>query len=218
MKCLLLSKSIAEYTKKDIDNGFCPKEIYEICCGLRTCFCLSYAIRKDNDFYLIFIENEIAIKFIGRELRFLGPDERSQALLLYKALKKRKPEMNKNIWIESTPGIYIKKGSDFNEVLKELISAKNSNLYIVQNQSTQSSSNRTNDFMSKQRLLEKQGIYIFSFDEISPSNLLQNCSYLNLKNETIPTINLKNIKKISDQILMLNYLLDVKNASEDIST
>jgi hypothetical protein len=178
---------------------------------------LSYAIRKNNDFYLFFTENAIAIKFIGKELRFLGPDERSQALLLYKALKKRKSGMNKNIWIKSTPGIYIKKVNAFSEFLKEYLKVYNSKLYIMQNKSIQSFSNEVNYNINKQLPLKKEGTYIFAFDDISPFSFFQNLSNINLKDKEITNINLENIKKISDQILMLNYLMDSKNTREDNS-
>jgi len=83
---LLFVKNIASYSKSDIDKGNTPLDVYKLCSCIRESFCLSYAIRKNNNLYLYFQNEHILIKFEGRTLRFVGPDERSQALLLEKAL------------------------------------------------------------------------------------------------------------------------------------
>ena len=108
---LLLIEKVIDYSKKNIDKGNTPSEIYKICSCIRTAFCMSYGIRKNNDLYLYFQNNTILIKFGGNKLRYLGPDERSQALLLQKALHKVNQYTNIDTgdWTESTPGIYVKK-------------------------------------------------------------------------------------------------------------
>ncbi|MHA1764008.1 MAG: hypothetical protein ACTSYC_09685, partial [Promethearchaeota archaeon] len=83
---LLIIKRIAPFTKKDIDKGNTPLEIYDLCTCIKETFCLSYAIRKLNDLYLYFIEESLFLKFHGGELKYLGSDERSQAILLLKAI------------------------------------------------------------------------------------------------------------------------------------
>jgi len=107
---LLILEEIINYTKRDIDKGLTPPFIYKICSCIRETFCLSYAIRKNNSLYLYFQGEKILIKFEGSRLRYLGPDERSQALLLKKVLDKSIPFINSNgnKWIKSTPGIYFK--------------------------------------------------------------------------------------------------------------
>ncbi|MFX1531798.1 MAG: hypothetical protein ACFFBC_11850, partial [Promethearchaeota archaeon] len=85
---LLLFEKIIEYTKKQINKGLTPQKIYELCSCIRETFCLSYSIRKNNNLYLYFQEENLLLSFIGKKLRYLGPDERSQALLLLKALTK----------------------------------------------------------------------------------------------------------------------------------
>jgi len=85
---LLIIEEIIDFTKKDIDKGYTPPLIYKICSCIREAFCLSYAIRKNNNLYLYFQKEKILIKFEGSRLRYLGPDERSQALLLKKAFEK----------------------------------------------------------------------------------------------------------------------------------
>ncbi len=107
---LVLIAKIIDFTKNDIDKGNTPSEMYKICSSIRTSFCLSYDIRKNNTLFLYFQEDKVLVKFEGNQLRYLGPDERSQALLLNKALNKI--DQYKNLsnmdWIKSTPGIYVK--------------------------------------------------------------------------------------------------------------
>ena len=107
---LLLIANIIDFTKNDIDKGNTPTEIYKICSSIRTTFCLSYNIRKNNTLFLYFQENKVLVKFEGNQLRYLGPDERSQALLLKKALNKidHYKTLNNIDWIKSTPGIYVR--------------------------------------------------------------------------------------------------------------
>ena len=107
---LILIKNVSDYTKKDIDKGNTPLDIYKICLCIKEAFCLSYAIRKQNILYLFIVQELALIKFDGIKLRYLGSDERSQALLLRKALDRLK---NLNItehdkWMRSTPGIYVR--------------------------------------------------------------------------------------------------------------
>ena len=108
VKFLVCIDKISNFNKKAIDEGNTPLDVYRLCSCIREVFCLSYAIRKENEFYIFINQNKLFLKLIGRSLRYLGSDERSQAILLLKAL-----EMEQTIpydkWINSTPGIYIKK-------------------------------------------------------------------------------------------------------------
>ncbi len=117
---LLLVKNLINYNKKDIDVGKTPLEIYKICSCIRETFCLSYAIRKENNLF-IFIQNDgILIKFEGNKLKYLGPDERSQALLLSKAIDNVNLFNSSDIenWKKSTPGIYVRKFSNNESFIK----------------------------------------------------------------------------------------------------
>ena len=93
---LLIIEEIIDFTKKDIDIGYTPPLIYKICSCIREAFCLSYAIRKNNNLFLYFQKEKILIKFEGSRLRYLGPDERSQAILLKKVLDKSISTINSN--------------------------------------------------------------------------------------------------------------------------
>lgn len=107
---LILNEKVPKYSKEDIDKGKTPLDAYILCSCLRETFCLSYKIRKSNNLYMYFQEGNLLIKFEGIKLRYLGPDERSQALLLGKALIKAKREGDSGdiIWKKSTPGIFIR--------------------------------------------------------------------------------------------------------------
>ena len=107
---LIYYETIPDYNKGEIDKGVTPPEIYRICSCIRETFCLSYGIRKINNLFLYIQDKKVLIKFIGKKLRYLGPDERSQALLLNKALEKarRNSQFNNDNWVESTPGIQVK--------------------------------------------------------------------------------------------------------------
>ncbi len=86
--------------------GF-PPEIYEIITAIQASFFLSHKIRTNTEVVLAFIDENLVIHYIGSELRFLGPDERSIGMLLMKALEKKDAAHAKKI--QSTPGIWIQK-------------------------------------------------------------------------------------------------------------
>ncbi len=108
---LIITKTIPDYSKHDIDFGNTPKIVIQLCLCLKEAFFLAYKIRKYVNFYIYIEESEILIKFEGKTLRYLGPDERSQSLLLEKALKMScyKDSISPMMFIKSTPGIFIKK-------------------------------------------------------------------------------------------------------------
>ncbi|MFX1311284.1 MAG: hypothetical protein ACFFHD_01555 [Promethearchaeota archaeon] len=130
---LLLIKEINYYNKNGIDKGNIPIIIYKLCSCIRETFCLSYSIRKSNNLYLYFVKEYVLIRFKGKNLRFLGPDERSQALLLYKALNKAKHILSPDYerWYESTPGIYIKIYSDNNTFINSFFSNRKGKIYFI---------------------------------------------------------------------------------------
>jgi len=111
---LLLIENIIDYNKNNIDKGNTPPDIYKVCSCIRETFCLSYAIRKSNNLYLYSQNENILIKFEGINLRYLSSDERSQALLLKKALDKINQYKSSYMdnWVKSTPGIYVRKFSN----------------------------------------------------------------------------------------------------------
>lgn len=89
-----------------------------LCRCINAALFLSHGMRRDVRVYLV-LKGEPApsklIRFEGKEVRYLSPDERSAASLIKKALEKNAQEF----WVESTPGVSIRKG-DFGDVLSEL--------------------------------------------------------------------------------------------------
>ncbi len=108
---LILIEKISKFTKSNIDKGKTPLDIYNLCSIIRESFCCSYSIRKDNNLYIYINSIHILIKFEGNSLRYLGSDERSQALLLNKALDKinEAEKINFQGMQKSTPGIFVKR-------------------------------------------------------------------------------------------------------------
>ncbi|MDD1779359.1 MAG: hypothetical protein LUQ65_14425 [Candidatus Helarchaeota archaeon] len=103
--CLLYPKYI-EIKKDYFEEGF-PTEIYNIIMAIQAAYFLSHKIRTNTEVLLAFLDNDLVIHYIGSELRFLGPDERSIGMLLMKALEKK--DAAREIKIQSTPGIWIQK-------------------------------------------------------------------------------------------------------------
>ena len=82
---------------------------------------MSYSIRKENILFFYFQKKPVLIKFVGAELKFLGPDERSQALLLLKAFEKMaNTTIDYENWIKSTPGIYYRQFQDDKSIITYL--------------------------------------------------------------------------------------------------
>jgi len=204
---LLMIEEITNYTKKDIDKGKTPPEIYVLCNCIRETFCISYSIRKNNNLYFYFHKENVLIKFIGNELRFLGSDERSQALLLNKALNKNDTQNSEyDTWIKSTPGIYFKKYSEDSSILgylESIIKAKFIFLIsddVINNDLFPEAKN----FNTLENITEY--FYIIPTYSISKSNTNLIQLIKGLKN--IQFIELLKIKAIHDKILHINYQID----------
>ncbi|MHA1256343.1 MAG: hypothetical protein ACTSPS_12150 [Promethearchaeota archaeon] len=206
---LLIIEEIINYTKKDIDKGYTPPLIYKICCScIRETFCLSYAIRKNNTLYLYFQKEKILIKFEGSNLRYLGPDERSQALLLKKALDKITSNINSNgnKWIKSTPGIYSKSFLDDFSFIDYLDSSVQDPIIFIYDEVD--SMNEINmpeikNINSLENL--RDNFYIIPTYPISKNN---NIIKLMLSLTNIKLVTIPKIKSIQDKILYINYLID----------
>jgi hypothetical protein len=215
---LLLIEKIIDYNKVVIDKGQTPKIIYDLCSCIRESFCLSYSIRKNNTLYLFFQKEHVLIKFEGKKLRYLGPDERSQALLLIKAINKTKEENSdkNNRWLKSTPGIFIRKFFEFSsfiEFYKSIVIGKS--FFLIDNP----------------QFVEKIGEYLnlnqinFEFSDfdffIIPvykitrknSNLIER--FKEVKN--IYPLSLSKIKVVEDKILYLNFLKDHQKTQQKLN-
>ncbi|MBD3213769.1 MAG: hypothetical protein GF311_14255 [Candidatus Lokiarchaeota archaeon] len=204
---LILCKSIINYTKKDIDRGETPQKVYTLCSIIRDTFCLSYSIRKSNNLYLYFFDAHCAVKLIGSELRFLGSDERSQALLLNKAIdefRERKPDR----WVDSTPGIFVKYFAHYEFMLKDIIEPKPSPLIFIEY--SNNTNRRTKNSSLKNILFESFYpnpffiLPLFCITEEYPN-------FIEKLNSIIHPLNFvafPNLKKPQDKILYINFYLD----------
>ena len=206
---LIFVKSISKYTKSDIDEGKTPLDVYTLCAIIRESFCISFSIRKNNNFYLYIEADHLFIKIEGKTVRYLGSDERSQSLLLLRACTKIDPNENFNEqeWIKSTPGIFVKKlpSSDFifankNDKLKDktIFFADICIENIKQNINYGENGNG-----------ENSQCYVFSFSQESVSFL----KFLHKVNEecSLKNIDLSKISGIENKILYINFLDDHNN-------
>jgi len=89
-----------------------------LCRCVNAALFLSHDLRRDVRVYLV-LKGEPTpprlICFNGSAVRYLSPDERSAASLIKKALEQNAQDF----WMESTPGVRMKKG-DFVDILHEV--------------------------------------------------------------------------------------------------
>ncbi|MBE6525682.1 MAG: tRNA (pseudouridine(54)-N(1))-methyltransferase TrmY, partial [Thermoplasmata archaeon] len=87
-------------------------------------FFLSHDLRKDVELYLVLLGGEDApktVRFDGKELRYLNPDERSTASLIRNAVIKKLEEDRE---IRSSPGVFVSRKS-FEQLMEELSETSN---------------------------------------------------------------------------------------------
>ncbi|HKJ58520.1 MAG TPA: tRNA (pseudouridine(54)-N(1))-methyltransferase TrmY [Halobacteriales archaeon] len=78
-----------------------------LCRCLNAALLTSHGIREDVRAFLV-VRDEATIRFSGREIRHLHPDERSTAALIREALSAREDAVGHRE-VESTPGVYVSK-------------------------------------------------------------------------------------------------------------
>jgi len=215
---LLIIENLINYSKKDIDLGNTPSEIYKICSCIREAFCISYSIRKENNFFLYFKNENLLVKLVGKELKYLGPDERSQAILLRKALDKVNL-INNEEWVRSTPGIFISRFKNFQSFILYLKSLINNQIALIFNSISPLELTflaHTYDFpkIKKFKHLEEQSEYFFIIAS-NPSNKAPLIEFLRILAQNFPLmiektvlIPLKKIKAPEDKILYINFQID----------
>lgn len=197
---LILNNTYSKYNKKDIDLGNTPLDIYTLCSGIREFFCLSYAIRKTNLLYLYFHSDLILIKLDGKKLRFLGSDERSQSILLLKALNKAKTLLNER-WERSTPGIYVMKllkTLNIDQFIKKISFER---IFLI-NQS------ENTDFQHNSKNYEYKSQDLFIIINDLCVDIIREL-FENLDSSIkIKKINFSEIKSLENKIIYINYLID----------
>lgn len=106
------------FSKGDVDKGLTPDVVYQLGMAIQATFFTSYALRPKVNLFFRDPTREASFWYRGARLRYLGPDERSQALLLLKAvdaaraLPRPTPSGRGTPgWRQSTPGIYVSRKS-----------------------------------------------------------------------------------------------------------
>ena len=199
-------ESVSKYTKGDIDEGKTPLDVYTLCAIIRESFCISYTIRKDNNFYLYNETDHLFIKIEGKSVRYLGSDERSQALLLLRAFMKIENNENYNDreWIKSTPGIYVKKLPNSELILENINGNFIDNRIFITDISNE---NFKKNVKYGENIDENSSYcYLFSFSQESITFL----KFLQKVNEecSLKNIDLSKIRGIENKILYVNFLYD----------
>ncbi|MFC6961578.1 tRNA (pseudouridine(54)-N(1))-methyltransferase TrmY [Halocatena marina] len=93
----------ATFSLDDIAGGAGRLDV--LCRCVNSAFFLSHAIRTDVRCRLV-LADTFTIRFEGRELRRLNPDERSTAALVRNALEQRENAIG-HMETETSPGVYL---------------------------------------------------------------------------------------------------------------
>lgn len=203
---LILIEKFPKFSKSDIDVGKTPIYVYNLCSIIRESFCLSYSIRKNNNLYLYFESLQLLIKYEGKKLRFLGSDERSQAILLNKALEKINGDekVKTQEWENSTPGIFVKRLPNSGSILENLNNILHNKIVFIaefENKDLYPNVINLNDLDDMSEFC-----YILPYSRNSQSSL----RFLQVikENYNLKYINLSNIKGIENKILFINFRID----------
>jgi len=211
---LLFIENISDYSKKVIDNGQTPLDVYNVCSIIRESFCCSYSIRKDNNLYIYIDSTHILMKFTGKFLRYLSSDERSQALLLKRALDKINgvETIKSQRMLKSTPGIFVKRLLKGESILENIIDLYNDKIIVIKEFEKE---NMESDIINLEELDNlREYCYIF------PQNSSSTVDFLGLIDEKykLKYANLSNIKGIENKILYINFLIDQKeNTNKELN-
>ncbi|MFX0031632.1 MAG: hypothetical protein ACFE9P_03130 [Candidatus Hermodarchaeota archaeon] len=206
---LLIFEDIPFYTKKDIDKGLTPLEVYKLCSCIRETFCLSYSIRKGNNLYISLYKKLALIKFQGDKLRFLGSDERSQEILLNKAITKIYEINMSNIWKKSTAGIFIRKIESLRK-LQHFIELISHNRIIIQNNYIQGEYYLT---IKQLKSLTDLNNYLFILPDYHNGSKNPNIFAILERLSNLKFVMFPRINKIENKLLFINYIIDQQKSS-----
>jgi len=203
---LILIEKFPKFSKSDIDVGKTPIFVYNLCSIIRESFCLSYSIRKNNNLYLYFESLQLLIKYEGKKLRFLGSDERSQAILLNKALEKINVDekLKTQEWEKSTPGIFIKRLPNSGSILEYINNILHNKIVFI---AEFENKDLYPDVINLDDLDDmSEYCYILPYSQNSQSSL--RLLQVIKENYNLKYINLSNIKGIENKILYINFRID----------
>lgn len=104
-----------DFSLSDLAGGAGRLDV--LCRCVNSSLCLSHTIREDVRVWLV-LQDEFTVRFEGRDLRNLHPDERSTAALIRNALDSKDGAIG-HMAAESSPGVFISRYG-FEEVLDEI--------------------------------------------------------------------------------------------------
>ena len=101
-----------------------------LCRCVNSALFLSHDLRRDVTIYLVMLgepDMPRIVKFEGKNVKYLNPDERSSGSLIKKALEKSAIPR----WRESTPGVWIRLG-DLADLLEEVLTEEKRLFYLLE--------------------------------------------------------------------------------------
>ena len=111
------ASTTADFKLDDISGGAGRLDI--LCRCVNSGFFLSHNLRKDVEVYLVLEGGDDApktVRFSGKDMKYLNPDERSTSSLIRNALLKKVGPVGE---VKASPGVYISRMS-FADVLEKL--------------------------------------------------------------------------------------------------
>jgi len=204
--------NLSSYTKKEIDKGKTPLDVYSICSAIKEAFCISFSIRKNNNFHLILLNELTVVRLNGEKLRFLGPDERSQSLLLLKALDlvRNLTKEESTHWLKSTPGIFVKKFNSIDSLLQNTIHISN-RLFILIDKTEESITSSSMANLSDIKFQEKDEFILFFSEKMTSLKHIINILQERFK---IFFIKVNCDLTLEEKILLINITIDQQTQGE----
>ncbi|MFX0098599.1 MAG: hypothetical protein ACFFCS_03390 [Candidatus Hodarchaeota archaeon] len=119
----IVLESFPRVNKKLIDIGQVTREEASLCDIIRSTFFISHGIRKERELWLFFSRDDFLVRIDGQRVRYLGPDERSNLMLLMKANDQWEKVRSRtaDAWVESTPGIDLLPETNVQQGIQRLI-------------------------------------------------------------------------------------------------
>jgi hypothetical protein len=149
------------------------------------------------------------IKFEGNKLRYLGPNERSQALLLLKAINQAKNSNSDkwNSWEGSTPGIYVRRFYDILSFMDFYTPKIKGNIYFIIDYE-QAVEEKVENFNlnSRNLTIKENDFFIIPNYNISKENSHILRKFKEMDN--LKLLSLLDIHGVENKILYINFLKD----------
>jgi hypothetical protein len=158
------------------------------------------------------ISTRILIKFAGASLRYMGSDERSQALLLKKALDRAMnvDKSKSQKMVKSTPGIFVKCLQNGESILGNIKDIEYDKIVVFEELKKENEKIITRAIEDLENHSKYCYIYLFPQNSKKGVELLRSID----EEYNLIYINLSTIKGTEDKILYINFLIDQKEKSD----